>query len=65
MKLQLLIEELFKKKVPYTYVADGHHRTAAAALVVERKEESRILDIRAMKSLIIFLPFIFLIISLK
>ncbi len=25
------IEELFKTKVPYTYVADGHHRTAAAA----------------------------------
>jgi len=25
------IEELFKDKVPNTYVADGHHRTAAAA----------------------------------
>ncbi len=25
------IERLFKEKVPYTYVADGHHRTAAAA----------------------------------
>ncbi len=25
------IEELFKTKVPRTYVADGHHRTAAAA----------------------------------
>ncbi len=25
------IEELFRNKVPYTYVADGHHRTAAAA----------------------------------
>lgn len=25
------LEELFKDKVPYTYVADGHHRTAAAA----------------------------------
>jgi len=25
------IEELFRDKVPYTYVADGHHRTAAAA----------------------------------
>jgi uncharacterized protein (DUF1015 family) len=24
---------LFASKVPYTYVADGHHRTAAAALV--------------------------------
>lgn len=25
------LEELFKEKVPCTYVADGHHRTAAAA----------------------------------
>ena len=25
------LEQLFKEKVPYTYVADGHHRTAAAA----------------------------------
>jgi uncharacterized protein (DUF1015 family) len=25
------LEKLFKEKVPYTYVADGHHRTAAAA----------------------------------
>jgi uncharacterized protein (DUF1015 family) len=25
------IETLFRDKVPYTYVADGHHRTAAAA----------------------------------
>ncbi|UCH13060.1 MAG: DUF1015 domain-containing protein [Bacteroidales bacterium] len=25
------IEEIFRKDVPYTYVADGHHRTAAAA----------------------------------
>ncbi|MBT8318102.1 MAG: DUF1015 domain-containing protein, partial [Lutibacter sp.] len=25
------LEELFKDKVPFTYVADGHHRTAAAA----------------------------------
>ena len=25
------IEELFRDKVPFTYVADGHHRTAAAA----------------------------------
>jgi uncharacterized protein (DUF1015 family) len=28
-----IIERLFAKKVPYTYIADGHHRTAAAALV--------------------------------
>ncbi|HEX2974655.1 MAG TPA: DUF1015 domain-containing protein, partial [Bacteroidales bacterium] len=26
-----LIEKLFAEKVPFTYVADGHHRTAAAA----------------------------------
>ena len=34
------IEELFKEKVPYTYVADGHHRTAAAALVGKEKREA-------------------------
>lgn len=27
------IEQLFKEKVPFTYVADGHHRTAAAARI--------------------------------
>lgn len=32
------INELFKIKVPYTYVADGHHRTAAAALVGNEKK---------------------------
>ncbi|NVN95751.1 MAG: DUF1015 domain-containing protein [Bacteroidetes bacterium] len=32
------IIELFKLKVPYTYVADGHHRTAAAALVGNEKK---------------------------
>jgi len=31
------IEELFKTKVPATYVADGHHRTAAAALIGKEK----------------------------
>ena len=31
------IEKLFAEKVPYTYVADGHHRTAAAALVGKEK----------------------------
>ncbi len=32
------IEKLFAEKVPYTYVADGHHRTAAAARIgLERK----------------------------
>ncbi len=35
------IEELFAQKVPFTYVADGHHRTAAAALVGrERREQN-------------------------
>ena len=35
-----LIEHLFAEKVPYTYVADGHHRTAAAALVGNEKREN-------------------------
>jgi len=34
------LEELFAKKVPFTYVADGHHRTAAAALVGKEKREN-------------------------
>jgi uncharacterized protein (DUF1015 family) len=34
------IESLFAEKVPYTYVADGHHRTAAAALVGKEKREA-------------------------
>ncbi|MBS3770332.1 MAG: DUF1015 family protein [Bacteroidales bacterium] len=34
------IEQLFDEKVPYTYVADGHHRTAAAALVGNEKREN-------------------------
>lgn len=34
------IEELFIKKVPYTYIADGHHRTAAAALIGKEKREN-------------------------
>jgi uncharacterized protein (DUF1015 family) len=34
-----LIESLFAAKVPDTYVADGHHRTAAAALVGKEKRE--------------------------
>lgn len=33
------LEELFKTKVPYTYVADGHHRTAAAARIGLEKQE--------------------------
>lgn len=35
------LEQLFAEKVPYTYVADGHHRTAAAARIgKERKEKN-------------------------
>jgi uncharacterized protein (DUF1015 family) len=34
------IEKLFYKKVPYIYVADGHHRTAAAALVGKEKKDA-------------------------
>ena len=39
-KTNVLIEKLFTEKVPYTYVADGHHRTAAAALVGKEKRDS-------------------------
>lgn len=31
------LEQLFADKVPYTYVADGHHRTAAAARIGREK----------------------------
>lgn len=35
------LEELFSTKVPATYVADGHHRTAAAARIgLEKKENN-------------------------
>jgi uncharacterized protein (DUF1015 family) len=35
------IEELFATKVPFTYVADGHHRTAAAARIgLEKKAQN-------------------------
>jgi len=35
------IEELFAAKVPATYVADGHHRTAAAARIgLEKKNQN-------------------------
>jgi uncharacterized protein (DUF1015 family) len=34
------IEELFALKVSCTYVADGHHRTAAAALVGKEKHDN-------------------------
>lgn len=32
------LEVLFATKVPFTYVADGHHRTAAAARIGKEKE---------------------------
>lgn len=31
------IEEIFEKDIPYLYVADGHHRTAAAARVGQER----------------------------
>jgi uncharacterized protein (DUF1015 family) len=34
------IEELFATKVPFTYVAEGHHRSAAAARVGAEKREA-------------------------
>lgn len=40
-KTNRLIERLFSKKVPYTYIADGHHRTAAAALVGKEKRDNK------------------------
>jgi len=34
------IEELFDQDIKYTYVADGHHRTAAAALVGQERRKN-------------------------
>jgi uncharacterized protein (DUF1015 family) len=34
------ISEIFEKDIPFTYVADGHHRTAAAALVGSERRSS-------------------------
>ncbi|MBI9069384.1 MAG: DUF1015 domain-containing protein [Salinivirgaceae bacterium] len=35
------LEDLFATKVPFTYVADGHHRTAAAARIgLEKKQQN-------------------------
>ena len=59
-----LLGKLFKEKVPYTYVADGHHRTAAAALL-EKSCVTKIQNIPEKKNIISFLLFIFLIINLK
>jgi len=38
-KTNASIEKIFSEKVPCMYVADGHHRTAAAALVGKEKRE--------------------------
>lgn len=35
------ITALFDKKVPHTYIADGHHRAASAALVQKELEEQQ------------------------
>jgi uncharacterized protein (DUF1015 family) len=40
LKTNKRIEKLFAEKVPFTYVADGHHRTAAAALVGKEKQDN-------------------------
>lgn len=34
------IEEIFRDQIDYLYVADGHHRTAAAALVGQEKKQN-------------------------
>jgi uncharacterized protein (DUF1015 family) len=34
------IETIFRKEIPFTYIADGHHRTAAAAHVGEERKLS-------------------------
>jgi uncharacterized protein (DUF1015 family) len=34
------IVEIFRSEIPYLYVADGHHRTAAAALVGSEKRKN-------------------------
>lgn len=34
------IEKLFQQEIPYTYIADGHHRTASAAKVGEAMKKS-------------------------
>ncbi len=36
-KMNAELQRLFSEKVPYTYVADGHHRTAAAARIGAEK----------------------------
>jgi uncharacterized protein (DUF1015 family) len=34
------IESIFQKDIPFTYIADGHHRTAAAAHVGEERKQN-------------------------
>jgi uncharacterized protein (DUF1015 family) len=34
------IEKVFREEIPFTYVADGHHRTAAAAHVGEERKNT-------------------------
>ena len=34
------IETIFKKEIPFTYIADGHHRTAAAAHIGEERKQT-------------------------
>ena len=34
------IEKIFREEIPFTYVADGHHRTAAAAHVGEERKDA-------------------------
>ncbi len=34
------VVEIFDREIPFTYVADGHHRTAAAALVGQERKKA-------------------------
>jgi uncharacterized protein (DUF1015 family) len=38
------ISTLFAKKVPFTYIADGHHRAASASLVQKEFEEKQLIS---------------------
>lgn len=38
------ISTLFEKKVPFTYIADGHHRAASASLVQKEFEEKQMIS---------------------
>ena len=41
-KIIARIEEVFATEIPFTYVADGHHRTAAAALVGNERRQGNL-----------------------